>query len=99
MHDIITNPNNGSTQAVATTEIANAGVAPTADAGYVVTAFQSSVLAAAGVALDSNSVIHTRQTELTSTNLRVDVTEPSTVAILGLALVGFGLSSRKKKQA
>lgn len=99
LHDIITNPNNGSTQAVATTEIANAGVAPTADAGYVVTAFQSSVLAAAGVALDSNSVIHTRQTELTSTNLRVDVTEPSTVAILGLALVGFGLSSRKKKQA
>lgn len=99
LHDIITNPNNGSTKAVATTEIANAGVAPTADAGYVVTTFQNSVLASLGVTLDSNSVIHTRQTELTSTNLRVDVTEPSTVAILGLALVGFGLSSRKKKQA
>lgn len=99
LHDIITNPNNGNTQAVATTEIANAGVAPTADAGYVLTAFQNTVLGSFGVSLDSNSVIHTRQTELTSTNLRVDVTEPSTVAILGLALVGFGLSSRKKKQA
>jgi hypothetical protein len=99
LHDIITNPNKGSTQVVATTEIANADTAPTENGTYTTTTFQNNVLASLGMSLDQNSKIYTRETELTSTNLRINVTEPTTVAILGLALVGFGLSSRKKKQA
>lgn len=99
LHDIIQNPNNGGAKAVATTEIANAGVAPTVDPGYVTTAFQDQVMSDLNVTLGKDSVIHTRVTELTSTNLRVDVTEPSTVAILGLALLGFGFTARNKKQS
>jgi hypothetical protein len=79
---------------------------PTVDTGYVISDLQNAVLNAkqgtSGVAytaddtLPNSLVVRTRTTDIASANLRIDVPEPGSIALFGLALVGFAGAARRK---
>lgn len=79
---------------------------PTVDTGYVISDLQNAVLNAkqgtSGVAytaddtLANSLVVRTRTTDIASANLRIDVPEPGSIALFGLALVGFAGAARRK---
>jgi hypothetical protein len=76
---------------------------PTADTDYVISDLQNGVLnniLSTSVAYDAgiggNISVKTRTTTIASANLLVSVPEPGTIALFGLALIGFA-GSRKRK--
>jgi hypothetical protein len=76
---------------------------PTADTDYVISDLQNGVLnniLSTSVAYDAgiggNISVKTRSTTIASANLLVSVPEPGTIALFGLALIGFA-GSRKRK--
>jgi hypothetical protein len=76
---------------------------PTADTDYVITDLQNGVLnnllntnMAYDAGIGGNIEVKTRTTNIASGNLLISVPEPGTIALFGLALIGFA-GARKRK--
>jgi len=74
---------------------------PETDSGYVISTFQNAVLNnLSGTANidynDEDLTVRTRETTLKSANLQIDVPEPGSIALFGLALIGFAGAARRK---
>jgi len=86
-------------------ELTGLSVQPTADTDYVISDLQNGVLnniLNTSIAYDAgnsgNVSVQTRSATLSSANLSVAVPEPGTIALFGLALIGFA-GSRKRKNS
>ncbi len=75
--------------------------APTIDTSYTISTLQNSILndmlGTSGTEYNATDfTVRTRETTLASANLKVDVPEPGSIALFGLALIGFAGAARRK---
>jgi len=82
-------------------ELNNLSNTPEVDGTYVISDFQNTVLNNISETTDINYnnndlTIRTRTTAIESANLKVDVPEPGSIALFGLALIGFAGAARRK---
>jgi hypothetical protein len=77
-------------------EITNLSNEPTVDATYVISDLQNGILSAQANYDPQTLQVRTRTTTITSPNLAIDVPEPGSIALFGLALIGFAGAARRK---
>lgn len=94
-YDIIANVSDAHVGGRITTEITNAGTTPLYNDSYVATAYQTAVLSSFGINAAEVDFL-TRETTLDSANLSLYVSEPASLAIFGLGLLGLAGAARRK---
>ena len=84
--------------AFATLKILDATQAPEVDDTFTVSAFQQSIIDTYGLVVDADSQWLTRETIVDSSNLYITASSPTNAALMGLCLIGLGLSRRFAKK-
>lgn len=98
INDVITNLDPVNYSALTTIKILDATQAPTLDAGFAPNTYQQGVLASLGLAtLPGTAQWLTRTTTIDSSNVYINVPAPASIALMGLGLLGLGVSRRFKK--
>jgi hypothetical protein len=98
--DLLASPNSDDygLGAFATLKILDATQAPEVDGSFTVSPFQQSIIDGLGISITADSQWLTRETTIDSSNLYITASSPTNAALMGLCLIGLGLSRRIAKK-